>query len=355
VRVAWFPQEYVDNPYLTQLRNSLQGLGVEFEGSAPWTFGRRWLWRNRGKVQLLHLHVVQRFYAYKATRARLRWVVRFARNLMLARVLGYRTVFTLHDLKPFDVLHPLWVDHMGHWVAVNLTDAVMVHYESGRRAVAERFGRRNGVFVCHHPSYIGLYPNEIPRDLARLRLGIAERHILFLFFGGIRPSKGIDGLIPAFRRLTGDEPRLLIVGRPWHPPEYLDALIKEARGDERIGVVAQFIPEEMVQLYLNAADAVVLPFKDVLTSGSTLLAMSFARPVVAPAKGCLIDEVPPGTGILYDPSDPDGLYMALQRCRSEDLRMMGEKAYEWASRFTFERLAQETLAAYRGDAACSAT
>ena len=72
-----------------------------------------------------------------------------------------------------------------------------------------------------------------------------------------------------------------------------------------------------MQMYLRAADAVVLPYKDVLTSGSAILAMTFGQPVIAPAIGCLPESLGAEGTILYDPSTPDGLERAL-RGRDDD-------------------------------------
>lgn len=336
-----------DNPYWPTLHSSLMGLGVEFDSSPlPSGLGQHWLQANRGTVQTIHFHFVQPFYAYGGTEARLRWVARFAKNLALARAIGYRTVLTLHNLKPTTPLRPQWVDYCGHWVAVNLASCVMVHYDSARRLLAQRFGRRRNVSVVSHPSFIGIYPNTISRSDARRALGYEAEHTLFLFFGGIRPNKGIDSLISAFRRVPDENARLLIAGKVWPPETYSRALIHQAEGDRRVRLVAEFVPDEQLQLYLNAADAVVLPFREILTSGSAHLAMSFARAVVAPAMGSLVDAVAPDSGLLYEPSDPEGLYKALNRCRSSDLEAMGKRGYERVGRFTFDDLARETLRVY---------
>src|SRR5687767_9583918 len=147
MRVMWLPR----GPYLTEnaywccLRSALEDRGVVFDDSPGANLGARWLLRNRSEVQAVHLHFVQPFYHYEVIHARLRWVLRFARNLLLARMLGYRTVFTLHNLIPDYPLKPGWVDFLGHWVATNLTDRVIVHSELARNLLASRYKRRSNV------------------------------------------------------------------------------------------------------------------------------------------------------------------------------------------------------------------
>jgi len=67
-----------------------------------------------------------------------------------------------------------------------------------------------------------------------------------------------------------------------------------------------------MQVYLRACDVLVTPYNEVLSSGSAILGLSFGRPVIAPAIGCLKDLIVEGCGFLYDPSQPDGLQDAMR-------------------------------------------
>lgn len=351
-RVAFFPSaEYLAaNPYWPRLKEALEELGADVVASTPMTFGRRWLWNHRGDVRVLHIHFVQPFYAYEAERARLRWVVRFARNLALARAFGYRTVFSLHDLLPSHPLRPMWVDYLGHWVAANLTDQVIVHCTAAQAALRSRFGRRTGVHVIPLPSFVGVYSNDVPRDDARARLGLAHDERVFLFFGGLRPYKNVGALVEAFAALPAAHARLLIVGQPDLPPGELERLRAQCARDGRVRLAPGYVPDDEVGVFMNAADAVVLPFSEVLTSASAILAMSFARAVVAPASGCLPELLSPDAGVLYEPRQRDALLAALQHCLTIDLSAIGRAAFERVRDRTWRAAAEQTLATYLGAA-----
>jgi glycosyltransferase involved in cell wall biosynthesis len=236
-------------------------------------------------------------------------------------------------------------------MAANLANEVIVHCDRARGLLAARFGRRRNVHVVPHPNFIGIYPNTVPADEARMRLGLAPHETVILFFGGIRPNKGIERLISAFSQLPGKDLRLVIAGKPWPPPEYVEGLLDLASRDLRVRLYPRFIADEEVQVFLNAANAVVLPFSKILTSGSAMLAMSFEKPVVAPAMGCLPEMVTEDAGILYDPDAPDALLNALRRCTEADLRAMGERSLRRAQGFDTGAIAARTLAAY-GYEAC---
>ncbi len=346
--VASFPslKALSANPYWVLLAKGLRERGWETDDQAVGHFGAHWLRENRGRVDVLHFHYVQRQYAYEHTHARLRWVLRFARNLLLARLWGYRIVFTLHNLVPSYPLEPRWVDTLGHRVIVALSHAVIVHCEVAREALRSRFWRRHHVYTVQHPSFVGYYRDTISRVEARERLGIDDRATVYLLVGGLRPNKGLDALCDAFVRLEDPDVVLLIVGSPGPGGPHIDALLDAARADSRIRVVAEYVPDDDVQLYMNACDIVVLPFAEVLTSSSAILALSFGRPVIVPRMGCLPELVTNEVGILYDPGDPQGLLHAMQEARNRDLNEMGRRAAERAATLTVERFIDETLIAY---------
>ena len=93
----------------------------------------------------------------------------------------------------------------------------------------------------------------------------------------------------------------------------------------------------------------MLPFRDILTSGSAILALSHGRPVVVPALGCLPETLPADATFLYDPDDPDALAGALHRAAGADLAAMGVRARAWADGLDWGPIAAETARLYRGD------
>ena len=117
--------------------------------------------------------------------------------------------------------------------------------------------------------------------------------------------------------------------------------------DPRIVLRLERIPEEDLSRVLRAADAVVLPFRDILTSGSAILALSHGRPVVVPALGCLPETLPTDATFLYDPDDPDALASALRQAVAADLAAMGGRARAWADGLDWGPIAADTARLYR--------
>ena len=150
-----------------------------------------------------------------------------------------------------------------------------------------------------------------------------------------------------FTRLPDDDVTLLLAARVYNA--YSAEVVEKVRhADPRVVVHSSpHFPNEELQTYFNAADVVVLPFLNVLTSGSAIAAMSFGRPVIVPAMGCLPELVDDSVGILYDPQQPDGLFQALRAIRQRDVAAMGAAAYRRAQSFSWDEIARQTLEVYQ--------
>lgn len=327
--VAFFPsaEQLSFNPYWLMLSSALGKEGIDVIADTPRTFSYKWLYNNRKRIGVLHLHFIQKFYATNQKgRTRLVNVILFGLKMLAARILGFRTIFTLHDLKPMSRLQPVWLDNLGHWMAVNFSSRVIVHCGEARRLLTQKYGRRRKVFEVDHPNYINFYPNTISREMARKRLNIPDDVIVYSFIGGYRPNKGIESLILAFSNLKGNKVRLAISGNASYHKKYAQTLVKLAEEDERISFHLERIPDEDLQVFLNSADILVFPFSEILTSGSTILAMSFGRPVIVPKMGCLPALVEPDAGWLFEPDDPVSLAQVMQSAELSDFREYGRNA-----------------------------
>ena len=115
MRVAWLPKadELAGNPYWPLLARELEALGVTFEHShsGQWLAGR-WLWQHRRSVDVLHFHFIQPHYAGPGGRVSGVRLTKFIAYLLLARLLGYRVVWTLHDFDPTWPLRPAWAERL---------------------------------------------------------------------------------------------------------------------------------------------------------------------------------------------------------------------------------------------------
>lgn len=336
-RIIAFPKD--GNDYTELLYRQVEARGVEvIQG----TWSARWLRATIAPGDLLHVHWLSFLYFDPASRART--AARLGKLhalLSLAKARGARILWTVHNLYPHDGGSQTLAHRVGRRIIVRHADTVLVHGASAAVIVARELGvPLSRLRVGHHGHWIGRYPNDAGRDRCRRELAIPVETFLYLFLGRCRPYKGLESLIQAFAAVPAPS-RLMIAGK-FSSQHYLSevrALAGQARGVE---IVAQSVPDERLQVYLNAADCVVLPYRAVLTSGAAMLAQSFGRPVVAPDLGSLRDHVAPACGVLYPADDPQGLSRALVEVRSRSFDR--EVILAHAQRFTWSALADVVLA-----------
>ena len=340
------------NPYQRELAASLVPHGVEtrFVGESPGGLG---LWRTlrAGDVpDVLHLHWLDRFIDGSHLPAALAKATLLLRQLAAARRRGVRIVWTVHNVVGHEGRHTRLERAVYRRVAT-LADRLIVHCPCATGLVIRAYGLPTSIgrrfSVVPHGSYVASYPNTVSRDEARERLGLARDARVFLFLGQLRRYKGLAGLLDAFAGLEAPRARLVIAGRA-HDGGLGQWLAAAAARDPRLQLHLGFVPDADVQVFLNAADAVVLPLQGVLTSGSVVLAMSFARAVIAPGLGCLVDTLGHPAGLLYDPDQPGALGTVMRDVLDRDLDAVGQAHRERVERAPWSRVAQETYAVYRG-------
>ncbi len=334
------------NPYGGLLARAMAEVGVDMVAGHAGDLDEAWLLENRHQVDVLHLNWPHTMYQASDLESLVSRCAALIDHLSRARSLGYKIVWTVHNLYPHETANHE-MEHLMRLAITHLANALIVHCQRARALVEKHFFRTDEVFVIPHGHFIDPYPNTLTRSQARQRLGLDPDCFAYLFFGNIRPYKGVEHLLETFARLPDPDAVLLLVGKVNN--EYNAALVERAaQADPRVAIfTSDFFQNEELQLYFNAADVVVLPFVDVLTSGSTITAMSFKRPVIVPPIGCLSELVDEHMGILYDPHQPDALHRAMCEVRQRDLKACGAAAYHRAESLSWDGIARQTLEVYR--------
>jgi D-inositol-3-phosphate glycosyltransferase len=161
---------------------------------------------------------------------------------------------------------------------------------------------------------------------AKERLGLADADKTILFFGRIKPYKGVHYLVDAFQRLAPQHAdyRLIIAGRLEEGcEEYWKSIKEKIEGDVKAGRIilrVEYVPDSGTEAYFKGTDVVVLPYTDIFQSGIIFLAYRFGLPVLAADVGSLKDDIVEGeTGFVFRPEDTSDLATALERYFGSDL------------------------------------
>ena len=343
------------NPYAALLAGALRRHGVEL-AEGDYDFGRTWLEESRATHDVLHFNWLDRFYArFEEPRnpdAACERFADFTDNLIHARRLGYRLLWTVHNLFPHERRYPQ-LDRLVNTLVAREADQVIAHCRFAATSIEQRYDPRRPVAVIPHGNYVPIFPNTISAAQARARLRIDAAQFVYLFFGNARGYKGIADLIAAFRRAaTADSLLVLVLRQNARSPGLIAELRDLAAADDRIRIhTSTYFPADRFQYFLNAADVVVLPFTAVLTSGSAIQALGFGKPLVVPRLGCLPELVAGGAGLPYDPQIAGALARALTAARSLDMVAARRAALRRTRELDWDPIAARIAALYQGQPA----
>jgi beta-1,4-mannosyltransferase len=326
ITVSSFPLPIKENPYQALLYNSLKGYDVELYPDKIFYYTK--LVKLRKKVDIIHFHwLLDQTHSIKR-------LLKFIARILEARILGYGIVWTAHNIKSHE--SRVIKDWTARFFLAHLSNAIITHGESIKNEIEKKFRVQDKVFVIPHGNYIDRYPNAVGRNESRKRLNMPDDTLIYLYFGLVRGYKGLENLVESFERVEGNT-MLLIVGMPFDD-KIRDKLETITKNNEKIRLYLKYIPDEDVQVFFNAADVVVLPFTEITSSGSLLLAMSFGKPVISVKKGVIPEIVSDDIGILI--KDPSELPKALNEIRERNLEDMGRKAFEKAGEFDWTKVAR---------------
>ena len=196
------------------------------------------------------------------------------------------------------------------------------------RWLTSRFIRRTNLLVPHSTSnldeiesmiagsdtlklYIPLYDQYLNADLdrssARQELAYDKDAQIVLFFGLIRPYKGLMDLIEAMKLLP-QRISLLIVGECYSDRSDIRKAIATEKLSGRVRWVDEFVPDNQVAKYFLASDIVTLPYRHATQSAVAQIALAFGRVLVLTDTGGLSELVDQGsTGFLAGPCSPSSL------------------------------------------------
>jgi glycosyltransferase involved in cell wall biosynthesis len=249
-------------------------------------------------------------------------------------------VLTAHDLLPREP-RPGQVGAQRR--LYDRVDAVVTHSEYGRRQLIEGLDVDPGkVHVIHHGASTQLVKpgGSLPSELASV-----ERPVV-LFFGLLRPYKGLESLLTAWRDVEGAE--LWIVGRPRMALQPLQALATDS-----VRFIPSFVPDADLPEYFRRADIVVLPYSQTERfdqSGVLATALAFGKPAVVSDVGGFSEVAASGAAMLVPPDDPEALRDALNGLLSDPAARarIGQRAAEAAAGpYSWTAAADKTLALYR--------
>lgn len=207
---------------------------------------------------------------------------------------GTKLLITRHNILPH-TLNTLYNE--AYKIIYSYADAV-IHFSN---ASVDNFNTMYNPKEIHpihriifHPMYTDI-KNDSNKKSAKNYLNINKNKKVILIFGTLRNEQERQFSLSVFNNLDIKN-KLLLVPR-WYgsgpskraPLKWILFQIRTLldKFNDELMLNQHFVPEEEVQMYMNAADVVFIPRFEVLNSGVLLLAYSFNKIVVGPSTGSI--------------------------------------------------------------------
>ena len=345
------PDQQSGNVYTILLYRALETIGLRYE-----QFPCSWRWilshPPRERFHYVHFHWPEVFFHLRPRAWTRLWGLKGYLQVhavwLALKIRGYRIVWTVHEVDVHDATQLTWMHGLSRRMLWSLADLVFTHTPDVRAAGERRWGRKRHVHTIPIGSYEGAYPDTVTRAAARARLGIPANASTFVFFGNVRPYKGVDLLLDAFRALQGTHPEahLVIAGKPYSP-EFKAAVEAQAAASPNVHLYLGYVPDDEIQYYLRAADCFVAPYKYIETCSAIYLALAYDLPIIIKSEGNVVDFASQDIGIFMQDATYVGAamqqFLDLPAAERERMRVATRDA---ARDYSWDRLAERYRTAF---------
>lgn len=257
-------------------------------------------------------------------------IARIARSNGKTKAIAVLHNILPHEPSPFDKICASYLVKMSNGF-VALSDSVLED--------TNKFDTQKPKAVSPHPLYDN-FGQAVSREEALTHLQLPTEQKYMLFFGFIRPYKGLDLLMQAYADpyFKEHDIKLVVAGEFYEGEEQYRQLEKDLGLEDQIIWKTIFIPDDEVKYYFCAADIIVQPYKSATQSGVTQIAYHFEKPMLVTHVGGLPEIVPHEKVGYVTEVNPEAISTALQdfyqRERTEEFmpHIKEQKAkYAWSA------------------------
>lgn len=231
-----------------------------------------------------------------------------ADRLLIRRLKGHAAL--VHTVHNADAYHAdAGVQGRGYRALLDQFDALIVHGETTRQALEAQGVEADRIHLTPHPPMRLAAAGQL--DLAAIPDPVVPR---LLFFGTIRPYKGVDLLIEACLSLwrSGVDFELVLAGKPFMDVAQLVDRVRAEGFGERLMADFGFLTEARLDAHMAKADMIVFPYRHIDSSGAFLSALHHGKAMVTSDAG-MFGALPEGAAVRTPVGNASALAQALLR------------------------------------------
>ena len=245
--------------------------------------------------------------------------------LITGRILGARIVLEVHELQDSGEASFSLVRQYGRWalrLLLRLSHGCVVHSIADQKALRAEYDLKDlRIATAPHGPFDQYHLDIEQRSSSEYAISAVTKAprtgvVNLLFFGTIRPYKGLEDLLKVFNGLDAEEVAhlwLTVVGETWENCREPARLIAASPHRDRITFVNDYVPDEVVSAAFAHADVVVLPYRRSSSSGPLHVAMNWGLPVIVTSVGGLPEAASGYDGAIFiPPGDGQALEVAIR-------------------------------------------
>lgn len=347
IKVIFEPVESKINIYVNILVSLLKERGVSVKKLHFLTL----LKMRKSRSALIHLNWFENLEGDSSS-VQIRSFIRKLLQLILARILGIKMVWTMHNREPhskkFRFLNFILLKRILSW-----STRIIIHSEFSVKVLGDLYGvPKEKCWYIPHPHYIGKYGPVLENENG-------DSTLKLLFLGAVKPYKNIELLLSVMAKLQDFAVELLIVGKPENEM-FKNQLLEYAKDLSSVHFELGFVPDDQINGYLGRCDLLVLPYdmRSSLNSGTAYLAFSYAKTVICPAIGTIQDVKDNEAVFTYSYTDEgthvEALQQAIKRAialktaRPDTLTMYGKRMYkEMVEYHSWDKVGSDLMHVYK--------
>jgi beta-1,4-mannosyltransferase len=290
------------------------------------------------KNDILHLHWPSLIYqSEKKTIKKIKIKI----MLMFFRIIKYKQVklvWTAHNLYPHDT-NNINEEKTIREKIINYCDLIFTLSEGLKKLFISEFNIPDSkVKVIKHGHY---YRNEYINKSELIES--KNKDCVFLFVGQLRPYKGIEDLVKVFTDNNIEDAKLIIAG---NPNEEMRNYLHQVEQPNITKIIRFITREEMLSL-INKADYIILPYKNITTSGTAILGVSFDTPIIMPDNIFSRDYLNEEISITYNQDDDNSLYNVIKKAVKKRGSFKRKGFIEFKKSYDWDKIGIETYKYYK--------
>ncbi|WP_054023198.1 glycosyltransferase family 4 protein [Bacillus sp. FJAT-28004] len=341
MKVWMWPKSSELNFYNDLLTDSLSSAGMEVKDLKH---GKLMLQVGQAKAgDIVHIHWMHHAYQNNNPLLFIVKSIIFVMTMLYLKLRNVQLVWTIHNLYPHQVKYKR-LERFMRTLICKFCSKLLVASESIKRKVMMEFGvPASKLFVVKHGHYLGVYK---PAGFNfRESYGISKEADVYLFLGAIKAYKGVEDLIEAFNACKTRNTYLIIAGKA---DKQMESYLKRVEDKENIILDLRFIPNEAVADLISAVDVMVMPYKEITTSGSAILGLSFRKLIVMPDNDFIDEYFMEDMVVSYNPNDYNGLENAMKAALNVKREHKTPKYEEVLKELDWGSIAQRIKNVYQG-------